>query len=170
MHRHGVLHWYPNYDDDLRFEPKHDRDIIAVSRASLAQLGYEPTDDHVRVPRTFRRQVAGDRQLRLWKPKDATLRPVWICCWVHRVDLSSSRDDLNPTLQLDHTLLARADDNPSADTVVSTDVSASLVVWESDEPLLVEEEPRTTGVDMSADNDVEGETAAESSRSEQSRW
>jgi hypothetical protein len=85
-HRGDVVHLYANYDDDLRFEPRHERDIVAVARRELEAFGYRPGSESAVVPRTFRGRVAGDERLRLWTPRDESLRPVWVCTW-HGVEL-----------------------------------------------------------------------------------
>ncbi len=155
-HRHGVVHWYPNYDIDLQFEPNHDRDVIAVSRADLTQLGYRPSDEHVRVPRTFRRHVPGDRTLSLWTAEDATLRPLWICSWRHRVDLPIARDDSNPTLRLDRAILAPGNETPSSTARIAHDVLPPRVVWDSDSAPLDQKGPRPADVET-IDAEASGE-------------
>jgi len=80
-HRGGVVHLYANYDEDLRYEPLHDDDIMPVSRADFERFGYHPRGESAVVPRTFRGRVAGDEKVRLWSSNDESLRPVWVCTW-----------------------------------------------------------------------------------------
>lgn len=111
-HRGRVVHWYPNYDEDLRFEPRHEADIVAVRRSGLLHLGYAPGSRTVVVPRTFRRRVAGDANLQLWRSHDETLRPVWICDWHGREIHAASLPALD-VLPLTHALLLRIDSGPA---------------------------------------------------------
>ena len=88
-HRGGVVHWYPNYDESMQFEPRMERDIIPVTRSDLHGLGYRPGSEDAVVPRTFRHRVPGDVRFRLWTSPDESLRPLWICCW-HGLELAGT--------------------------------------------------------------------------------
>lgn len=112
VHRGGVVHWYPNYDEDLQFEPRHEADIVAVRRSELLHLGYAPGSSSVVVPRTFRRRVAGDANLQLWRSRDETLRPVWICDW-HGREIHTASQPVPDVLPLTHALLLRIDSGPA---------------------------------------------------------
>jgi hypothetical protein len=120
-HRGGIVHWYPNYDDAMQFEPTMDVDIIPVVRHELERMGYSPASDDALVPRTFRRRIPGDVRFRLWTSADASLRPVWICCW-QGFDLAHGDTGNTGMIHLTRDMLLRGDS--AAD--VSLDASAAV--------------------------------------------
>jgi hypothetical protein len=81
VHFGGSCHWYANYDEELRYEPKRRSDIVRLTRDDLRGRGYEPTGEVQLVPRTFRLRVPGDRRIRLWKSGARGVPPIWICEW-----------------------------------------------------------------------------------------
>ncbi|MBI2213448.1 MAG: hypothetical protein HYU52_07365 [Acidobacteria bacterium] len=81
VHLNGSCHWYANYDEELRYEPKRRSDIIRIERSELFARGYKPADVRQVVPRTFRRRVPGDTHVRLWKSDRRSLPPLWLCQW-----------------------------------------------------------------------------------------
>lgn len=111
-HRGDVVHLYANYDEDLRFEPRHERDIMAVARRELDAFGYRPGSESAVVPRTFRGRVPGDARIRLWTPRDESLRPVWICTW-HGVELPHVEAPAG-TVTLTREFLARVEIAPAS--------------------------------------------------------
>lgn len=108
-HRGGVVHLYPNYDEDLRYEPRHDDDIMPVSRAGLESFGYHSGGESAVVPRTFRGRVAGDEKVRLWSSHDESLRPVWVCTW-QSVELPGVAPTTRPMVSLTREFLERSGD------------------------------------------------------------
>jgi len=110
-HRGGVVHVYPNYDEDLSFEPRMSEDIVAVRRIDLIDLGFQPRDESTVVPRTFRRRVAGDVHLELWKSTDHTLRGLWVCAW-HGVEVPITSVETAPHSRLTRQMLLRSNSGP----------------------------------------------------------
>lgn len=81
MHLGGSCHWYANYDEELRYEPKRRSDIVRLTRPDILARGYRPTDDVQVVPRTFRHRVPGDTKIRLWRSEREAVPPLWLCEW-----------------------------------------------------------------------------------------
>lgn len=138
-HRGGVVHWYPNYDEAMQFEPRMDRDIIPVTRGDLERLGYRPGFEDAVVPRTFRRRVPGDDRFRLWTSTDESLRPVWICCWkrpefapadAERTDAATLTREMLLGIHTGPTVYREAYD---AGTPGLSPVTPDLAEWEADE-------------------------------------
>lgn len=147
-HRGGVVHWYPNYDEHMQFEPRLERDIIPVRRDDLADLGYRESQETAIVPRTFRKRIAGDLRFRLWIAEDEALRPIWICCW-QGVD-PLPRGDAR-VFRLTRELLHRVDSAPlpslleaARDLPDDETVESALRDWESEGDL--EGDSGATGV------------------------
>lgn len=81
VHLGGSCHWYANYDEELRYEPKRRSDIVRLTRPDILARGYRPTDDVQVVPRTFRHRVPGDTKIRLWRSEREAVPPLWLCEW-----------------------------------------------------------------------------------------
>jgi hypothetical protein len=81
VHLGESCHWYANYDEELRYEPKRRHDIIRLTRPELLARGYRPTEDVQFVPRTFRYRVPGDWKIRLWRSDRNGAAPLWLCEW-----------------------------------------------------------------------------------------
>ncbi|MCM2314767.1 MAG: hypothetical protein NDJ92_06400 [Thermoanaerobaculia bacterium] len=81
VHLGGSCHWYANYDEELRYEPRSGADIVRVLRDDVLRRGYAPTSEVQVVPRTFRHRVPGDSKIRLWKNGDVASPPLWLCEW-----------------------------------------------------------------------------------------
>jgi hypothetical protein len=125
-HRGNVVHWYPNYDEDLRYEPLHSEDIVPIRRDSLKRFGYTESSQFAIVPRTFRGRVKGDSKLRLWTSSDEDLRPVWVCAWRQPLDLPLVAEPPLSTVQLSREHLARICSGPVSpiDTAPSSEHAA----------------------------------------------
>lgn len=81
VHLDGSCHWYANYDEELRYEPRSGADIVRVLRDEVLRRGYAPTSEVQIIPRTFRHRVPGDSRIRLWKNGDASSPALWLCEW-----------------------------------------------------------------------------------------
>lgn len=81
VHLDGSCHWYANYDEDLRYEPRLRSDIIRLTRAEVIERSYRPTLESQVVPRTFRHRVPGDTRVRLWRSERQDAPPLWLCEW-----------------------------------------------------------------------------------------
>jgi len=81
VHLGGSCHWYANYDEELRYEPKRRSDIVRLTRSDVLARGFRPTDDVQVIPRTFRHRVPGDTKVRLWRSGTNGSPPLWLCEW-----------------------------------------------------------------------------------------
>ena len=132
VHRGGTVHWYPNYDEDLRYEPLNESDIVAISRGDLVAFGYSSSSEEHVVPRTFRGRIPGDHRLRLWTSVNRDLRPIWVCVSPNIPELLAS--DV-ATIALSNELLAlslEARKNSDELNVVAPDI-VSLGAWNEDD-------------------------------------
>lgn len=136
-HRGGIVHWYPNYDEEQQFEPRMDRDIIPIHRSDLTRFGYHAGLEIAVVPRTFRNRVPGDGRFQLWKPQDESLRAIWICCW-HGVEFPG--ESAGDTMSLTRSMLLRADTGQRLALAVDDahdmpTVGSPLERWETEDHL-----------------------------------
>jgi len=121
VHLGGSCHWYANYDEDLRYEPKRRSDIVRLTRSDVLARGYRPTDDVQLVPRTFRHRVPGDTKVRLWRSDRNGSSPLWLCEWATdpvRVSIGVGERERVPGVEsiplADGVLDAQADDSVGA--------------------------------------------------------
>lgn len=135
VHLNGSCHWYANYDEELRYEPKRRSDIVRLDRRDVLSRGYKVTDERQVVPRTFRRRVPGDTHVRLWRSDRQGMPPLWLCQWAEdpvRVSIGVGERESVPGVESSPLPVGLWDEivEPAA-----SDAAATLGAWKADGPV-----------------------------------